>query len=103
MTDPHGPRRRHGPPFRPPWWPENEPFPPRDRAAWHRRRHGLLRRIGLVIGLFFAATVLANVLTVVVLSRVFGIDVHHRLAPFTAVVGVSLLAAVVATGRAARR
>src|SRR2546423_805207 len=104
MTDHHhGHPRGRGPPFRPPWWPENEPFPPGDRLAWHARRHRLLRRVGLVIGLFFTATVAANVLAVVVLSRVFGIDVHHRLAPFAAVVGVSLLAAVVATGRAARR
>src|SRR5437667_2761466 len=87
---------------RPPWWPENEPFPP-PRRGWPGARRHFLRRIGLVIGLFFGATVLANVVAVVVLSKVFGIDVHHRLAPFAAVAGVALFAAVVAGGRSARR
>ncbi len=33
---------------RPPWWPESEPWPPRDRRAWrHARRHNpFLRRLG---------------------------------------------------------
>src|SRR5439155_6407804 len=103
MPEDHGPpfsRGRRG--FRPPWWPENEPFPP-PRRGWQGARRHFLRRIGLVIGLFFGATVVANVVAVVVLSKVFGVDVHHRLAPFAAIAGVALLAAVVTGGRTARR
>jgi signal transduction histidine kinase len=100
---PGSPSRGHGPGFRPPWWPENEPFPPSGPGGWPGPRRHFLRRILLLIGLFFGASVLANVLAVVVLSEVFGIDVHHRLAPFVAVLGVGLVAAFIAAGRAARR
>ena len=50
---------RHGPPWmrrgyvwtgnekRPSWWPENEPFPPRDSQAWRRTRVRFMRRMAV--------------------------------------------------------
>jgi two-component system OmpR family sensor kinase/two-component system sensor histidine kinase BaeS len=66
-------------------------------------RRNFLRRVAIVVALFFGLTVVANALAVVVLSRVFGLHGHRRLAPFIAIVGVSLIVAFVATGRAVRR
>ena len=97
----HGHRHRDGRGFRPPWWPEDEPFPPRG-AGGHRMRRGFARRIALAVGLIFGLTILANVAAVGLLYA-FGIEGHRRLAPFAAVAGVSLLVGFVATARAARR
>jgi signal transduction histidine kinase len=47
---PHG----RGPGFRPPWWPEDEPFPPQDREGWRAMRGRFFRRIAIGIALFFA-------------------------------------------------
>ena len=41
-------------PQRPPWWPDNEAWPPRDDAAWRELRRGFMRRAGC----FFAFMVL---------------------------------------------
>jgi signal transduction histidine kinase len=43
-------RHPHGPGFRPPWWPEDESFPSRDRLR-EMRAH-FLRRIVLTLGVF---------------------------------------------------
>jgi signal transduction histidine kinase len=41
-------RRRH----RPPWWPDNEPWPPENsRTAWRRGRGRFVRRLALALGL----------------------------------------------------
>jgi signal transduction histidine kinase len=47
------PEHGHGPPpgFRPPWWPEDEPFPPRDPRGM--RRH-FFRRVLVAVVVFFA-------------------------------------------------
>ena len=42
--------RRGGPGFRPPWWPEGEPFPPRGGGWGYRRR--FLRRMVFGAGVF---------------------------------------------------
>jgi signal transduction histidine kinase len=42
------------PPHRPPWWPETEPWPPRN---WRNARWGFFRRVGLLLGLLFLLTV----------------------------------------------
>jgi two-component system sensor histidine kinase BaeS len=44
---------RHGPPpgFRPPWWPQDEPFPPRD---WGGVRRHFFRRVLIAVAVFFA-------------------------------------------------
>jgi signal transduction histidine kinase len=66
-------------------------------------RRRFLRRVVLVVALFFGLTVLANVLAVVLLTNVFGLDAQQRLAPFVAILGVSLLVAFLATGWSVRR
>jgi two-component system sensor histidine kinase BaeS len=47
---------RRAPGRRPPWWPDNEPWPPANAAAWRQLRRGFMRRAGcfavfVVIGL----------------------------------------------------
>src|SRR5688500_11400028 len=53
--------RRHGP-TRPPWWPDDEPWPPPGRSD---RRGGFLRKVGcffgVIIGLMIAASVLGAI------------------------------------------
>jgi two-component system, OmpR family, sensor histidine kinase BaeS len=46
------PDRRRGPPRRPPWWPENEPFPPRGGWGWGGPPRRFPRRLGLLFALF---------------------------------------------------
>ena len=47
-------RERYISDHRPPWWPENEEWPPRDRRAWRfmGRRNPFFRRMGCVFLLF---------------------------------------------------
>ncbi|MBM4421153.1 MAG: HAMP domain-containing histidine kinase [Chloroflexi bacterium] len=47
-----------GPPQRPPWWPENEAWPPRGERGWGTMRHRMFRRLAFL----FAAVVLLAVL-----------------------------------------
>src|SRR5213076_64150 len=94
---------RRGPRPRPPWWPEDEPFPPTGPRPWSGMRRSFLRRVALVVGLIFVLTVTANILAVAVLSNVFGLDARRRLAPFGVVLAVSVVVGLVATGRAVRR
>ncbi len=48
-----GPWRGRPPRHRPPWWPENEPWPPRGRAGraggWHARPRGWWRAVGCLV------------------------------------------------------
>jgi signal transduction histidine kinase len=46
------PDRRRGPPRRPPWWPEDEPFPPRGGWGWGGPPRRFPRRLGLLFALF---------------------------------------------------
>ncbi|HYT29167.1 MAG TPA: HAMP domain-containing sensor histidine kinase [Actinomycetota bacterium] len=108
-----GPRRHRGPPwagpgrgpgFRPPWWPENEPFPPAGRGGWAARRGRFARRAGLVLALFFGLTFASSALAVALLSGALGLGRHRGLAVVAGVLGLGLLfAAFVAAGRAVRR
>jgi signal transduction histidine kinase len=66
-------------------------------------RRRFFRGALVALGLFLVLTVAANVLAVAVLSNVFGLAEHRPLAPFAAILGVGLLVAFVATGRAVRR
>ncbi len=51
---PRGGRRR------PPWWPENEEWPPRDAEAWRQLRRGFIRRAGaFAVGMLLLLTALA--------------------------------------------
>src|SRR5919197_977844 len=88
----------------PPWWPENEPWPPRDAMAWRRFRPAhFARRIGLAFALFFMLLFLTSALAVAVLSGVFGVRRHHGLVPLAAVLGVLLLFGMVSLARWLKR
>ena len=47
-------RHFHFSEHRPPWWPENEEWPPRDRRHWRRmgRRNPFFRRLGCLFAIF---------------------------------------------------
>jgi len=51
---PHPRSGHHISEHRPPWWPENEEWPPRDRHQWRRirRQNPFFRRMGLVFAIF---------------------------------------------------
>jgi signal transduction histidine kinase len=89
--------------FRPPWWPENEPFPPRGPGSWSGARRHFLRRVGLIVFAFFGITFLASALAVAAISGVLGLREHRGLVPAAAILGLLLLLAIVAVGRTARR
>src|SRR5712691_3107843 len=75
----HWHRRGPGPGFRPPWWPENEPFPPVGPGAWRgisRRR--FLRRAFLGVGLLFALMFVANAVAFALFPHAFGGRQHWR-------------------------
>src|SRR5438128_608877 len=53
----------------PPWWPANEPWPPRHRRhAWHRGRARFVRRVALMFGLLL---VLSSIGAVTLFSVLF--------------------------------
>jgi signal transduction histidine kinase len=69
---PGPPWARGGPPWtRPPWWPEGEPFPPRDGWDW-RARGRFMRRVALLFLLFLLLTSVASGIFVRWLGGGFG-------------------------------
>src|SRR6266511_4237893 len=94
---------RRGPGFRPPWWPENEPFPPRDKGAWPGMGRRFIRRIALGVGLFFGLMFAANALAIAVFGRAFGGGEHRGFGPAVAILVIGALIAFVAARRAVRR
>lgn len=63
---------------RPPWWPENEPWPPEDAAAWRELRRGFMRRAGcfvvfVVVALFLVLAGLVSWLAPAIGSGIYGI------------------------------
>jgi signal transduction histidine kinase len=51
-------RHEPSPGFRPPWWPEGEPFPP--RGDWSGMRRHFFRRVLLAVAVFFAFVLVAG-------------------------------------------
>lgn len=96
-------QHRHGPGFRPPWWPENEPFPPAGRAAWRGMRRHFVRRVGLMLAVFFGLIFAASALAVAVLSGALGLGEGRGLVLPAALLGMLLLfVALGSVGRAMR-
>jgi two-component system sensor histidine kinase BaeS len=70
--------REGGPPwhrsgFRPPWWPDDEPFPPEGHRPWGFRRRRFIRRVafGLLVFVAFLAGTIA--LATALVSRALGV------------------------------
>jgi two-component system, OmpR family, sensor histidine kinase BaeS len=93
---------RHGPPpgFRPPWWPEGEPFPP--RGDWRGMRRHFFRRVLLAVAVFFAFVLIAGAIAGALFHTAGGIQGRR---PFFPGFLLLLLVAVgfVGFGRAVRR
>jgi len=68
-------RAHHISEHRPPWWPENEDWPPRDRRQWRRMRRGnpFFRRLGCVFAAFnlFSFIFIAAIISLIL--NAFGI------------------------------
>jgi two-component system sensor histidine kinase BaeS len=92
----HGPGRG----FRPPWWPEGEPFPPVGPNGWQGMRRHFVRRIVVAVALFFILMVLASAFVFHALSNASGPGPRRGLAPIVVVV---LVLAIVAVARSVRR
>jgi signal transduction histidine kinase len=96
-----------GPPWarggRPPWWPEDEPFPPTGPPNWRGMRPRFARRLWIAFGLFFAALFATTSLAVFVVSGAFHSEKHHGLLPVATLLGLLLLIGFVWLGRSARR
>jgi signal transduction histidine kinase len=97
-------RRGPGAPgFRPPWWPEGEPFPPpRGAEAWRDRRRYFVRRVAVFVGLFFLLLFGLSALAVWALLGLFGED-QRGFGPPIAILFAGLFVAFLLTGRAVRR
>src|ERR671919_479976 len=93
-----GDHRRWGPGrgFRPPWWPENEPFPPRGGPWWAGRRRRFRRRVGFAFATFFLLLFATSALAVMVVSGALGVGDRRALLVPTAILGLLLLGALFA-------
>src|SRR5690349_2867725 len=95
---------------RPPWWPENEEWPPHDRHAWRNigRRNPFFRRIGCVfllfnlIGFVILFSISAFILNVLGVLHISG-NQYNLLLPAAAIFFVFLVAALVFATRNLRR
>ena len=89
--------------FRPPWWPENEPFAPSGRPRGRRRRH-FARRLAAIVAALFVLLFVASALAVALLAGALGLGRHPVLAGLAGVIGLVLLfVTFVAAGRVFRR
>jgi signal transduction histidine kinase len=96
----HGPGTGHG--FRPPWWPENEPFPPMGPVSWRGMRRRFLRRVLIAMAVFFGLMFAANAIAVALFPHAFGARGHWRAGGVVWFLGVWALVAFVAI-RSVRR
>ncbi|MGA7192120.1 MAG: ATP-binding protein [Anaerolineales bacterium] len=95
---------------RPPWWPENEEWPPRDRQQWRliRRGNPFLRRLGCVFamfnmfGLIFIAVIVGLVLNSFGIVH-FSFDQFQWLLPFGGVLFAIVVSMVVLSAFYLRR
>ena len=92
MPDPYH-WRRPGPAHRPPWWPENEPFPPTGPGVWRRR---FRRRALLAVLVFFGLVFAINAIAWTLFGRAGGPREHWRFGGGIGFFVVLLLVSVVA-------
>src|SRR5436190_14373170 len=70
----HASWRGPGPGHRPPWWPENEPFPPTGPGQWRRR---FRRRALLAVLAFFGLIFAINAIAWAVFGHTAGTEQRH--------------------------
>jgi signal transduction histidine kinase len=75
---------------RPPWWPQNEQWPPQDAAGWRELRRRFIFRAGCFIGFMAIAFVLAVAAVVWLLSSALGSTPGTLLAVVVAVVIIAI-------------
>jgi len=92
------------PPFRPPWWPEGEPWPPEGRGPWGRHGPRPMRRFGCFVGAAFAILILIVAAVGWLVAIALGVDAASDPARALAI-GLLLvgLLLVIGIGRRARR
>src|SRR5574341_54541 len=102
---------RHLPRQRPPWWPQDEPWPPTappNFAAWRKMRGRFFWRIGgLIALLFFLAFGICTLFFWFVVSLLGAIDLPRGTSDLARTFGILLLVVIVASllfgGRTLRR
>jgi len=96
---------------RPPWWPENEEWPPRSRHEWRqqmRRRNPIFRRLGCVFAVFnllsliFVAAIVGLVLNALGVVH-FSLDEFQWLKPLGTVFFAIVLAMLISSVMNLRR
>src|SRR5262249_39263220 len=94
-------QRRH----RPPWWPDNEPWPPSDsRARWGRGRSRFVRRVGcLFAALLFLSAIGGASLLSMVLGRTGLIGAPDQVSLWTVAGAAAFAVLIVAFIGAMRR
>lgn len=103
-------RERYYQEHRPPWWPENEEWPPKDRRAWRHigRRNPFFRRLGCaflifnLIGFVILFSISAFLLNVLGVLHISG-NQYNLLLPAGAIFLALLVAALVFATRNLRR
>jgi two-component system sensor histidine kinase BaeS len=88
--------------FRPPWWPEGEPFPPASRGGWDGRRR-FPRRLGRVFAVFIVLLLTLNWLAGRWLSGGYEAGRPGWTGVPVPVIAVGLLVVAFLAGRAVRR
>ena len=103
MRDHRHPHER-GSGFRPPWWPIDEPFPPRSLDGWAAMRGRFFRRIAIGIAIFFAFVFVVGWLGAALGGGWFERGQDHRgFFPWFLIFPVVLVLGFLAFGRAIRR
>lgn len=93
-----GPPGRHG---RPPWWPEDEPFPPRPGQGWQGPPRRVVRRFVVAVVAFLLLVVAVAATVVALLGRALADD--GRTGGSALVAALLLVVVVLVATRAARR
>ena len=82
---------------RPPWWPENEPFPPAHRGrGWHRARGRFARRIGCLFAALLVLSVIGATTVVTTLMSRTGLEGASLQVPLLALLASALLLMLIA-------
>ncbi len=110
VTDDYSDWRERLAQHRPPWWPENEPWPPARRRWWRGTRRPFFRRLGCLFLLFNLVGVAFFVAAILSLLNALGVvsigSLHFQAAwfvPAVAILLAMLVAAAVAGATSLRR